>query len=104
MMDEALAVALIGWTHHPEADHFVMVTLENVIAETRWHTFYEEIWKDKRNNDFWRLTWSRGKTEWQDEGPEDIHFVKVIPVERKVISYVPEAELKKGETQYVFTN
>jgi len=81
-MNKALAVALIAYEDHPEEDFFTAVTDEVIDGQSRWMTQYSQVWKDKRNNDFWEITWERGSTEYQDDASsleDSIETARVYP-------------------------
>ena len=69
-----------------EGDDFIPITREEVTGTSRWSTFYEQILGYK-DGGFWRASWSRGSTEYQDEGVEDLELVQVEPYEVTVTKY-----------------
>lgn len=76
---------------HPTEDvfwgeNFEEVTAEQIEDQSRWSTFYCQILKYK-DGTFWRASWSRGSTEMQDEGVEDLQLVQVEPVQVTVTEY-----------------
>ena len=66
---------------------------ESIEDTSRWHTFYDKIVKLLSDSTYWRISWSRGSTEYQDEGPENISIVQVFPFETRHIVYLTEKEL-----------
>lgn len=63
------------------------VTPSKPYQQSRWSTFYEQIFKKLEDGTFWRATWSRGSTEMQDNGIEDITIYEVVPVQKTVTVY-----------------
>jgi hypothetical protein len=92
-MNQELAESILKWEDHPEDEFIEEVTQEVIEDQRRWSTQYSQVFKDIRDNTFWEIWWSRGSTEMQDEGPEDIGFQQVEPVEVTVTKYLP---VKKG--------
>lgn len=87
-MNQELAEAIIKWDDHEEVEFFEEVTKEEFSDQSRWSTFYYQVWKDTRDGTFWSIVWSRGSTEYQDNGPEDVIFEQVEPKEVTRIEYV----------------
>lgn len=63
------------------------VTSEQVTDTSRWHTMYEQVFKKTSDGTFWEMSWSRGSTEYQDDGPEDVEIYEVEPKEVTVVQY-----------------
>ena len=82
MSDEELEEIL--WGDNPNYEN---VTGETIEGQSRWRTMYSKIVKHVQSDIFYRLYWSQGSTEYQDEGPENIAMEEVIPVEKTVIVY-----------------
>ena len=61
-------------------DEFTEVTKEEIYEKTRWSVHYSQILKYK-DGTLWQATWSRGATEYQDEGSEDLELLQVVPKE-----------------------
>ena len=93
-MNQEISEAIINWTDHDEVDHFKEVTAKRIVDQSRWSTYYAQVYRDERDGSFWELHWGRGSTEQQDDGPEDVTFMRVMPVEKVVVDYVP---YKEGE-------
>ncbi len=89
MMNQEIAEAILKWEDHDEVEFFEEVTKNIMEEKSRWSTFYSQVYKDNRDGSFWRLFWSRGSTEQQDEGPENIEFERVMPKEVIITKYVP---------------
>lgn len=87
-MNQEIAEAIIKWDEHEDLDHFVVLTDEELYRTSRWHVYYFQVLQDKRDDRYWRVEWSRGATEMQDEGPEDIRFYQVAPIQVLVTQYV----------------
>lgn len=87
-MNQEIAEAILNWEDHEEAEFFKEVGEEEITGKSRWSTFYSQVYKDERDESFWELSWSRGSTEQQDDGPENIGFQRVMPQEVTVIRYV----------------
>lgn len=63
-------------------------TRENIVSQSRWRTSFKQVFKKTADGTFWELSWSRGSTEVQDEGPEDVEIHEVEPKEVATIQYV----------------
>ena len=88
-MNEELAEALVDHLDHEEFDFFEQI--ESKISYTsRWSITKYAVFKDNRDNSYWKIYYDRGATEYQ-ECDLNILFEKVIPVEKTVIVY----EVKK---------
>lgn len=81
MVDELYEEVVYG-------DEYEKVTGKTVTDTSRWHTFYEQVFKKISDNTFWELSWRQGSTEYQNEGPEDVELVEVVPTEVTVIKYI----------------
>ncbi|KAB2661444.1 hypothetical protein F9K91_24920 [Brucella tritici] len=86
-MDSEIA-KLIVCEDHEDSEFFEAVTEDEITGDSRWSKFYRQVWKDTRDGTFWEITWSRGATEYQDQGMEDVEVREVKPVEKTVIVYV----------------
>ncbi|MGV1762812.1 hypothetical protein [Rhizobium rhizogenes] len=75
-----------------DAAHFDEVQPAEITGDSRWSKFYEAVYKDKRDGTFWEISWSRGATEYQDEGPEDVTVQQVWPREVSRTIYVNSPE------------
>lgn len=71
-----------------EGDDYKEVTSATITDQSRWHTFYEQVFKKVSDDTYWQMNWHRGSTETQDYGPEDIEICEVEPKEVTVIKYV----------------
>lgn len=61
-----------------ESGDFEEVEPEEIEDQGRWSTHYSQILRYK-DGTFWRANWSRGSTEYQDRGFEDLELVQVEP-------------------------
>ncbi len=80
--------ALILGEEADDQEFFEEVTSAEITGDSRWSKFYEQVFKDKRDETYWEITWSRGATEYQDNGAEDVEVAQVWPVEVTVTRYV----------------
>lgn len=71
-----------------DQEFFEEVTDAEITGDSRWSKSYEQVFKDTRDGKFWEITWSRGATEYQDSGVEDVEVAQVWPVEVTVTNYV----------------
>lgn len=88
-MNQEIAEALVNWEDHDDIDFFEVVKDEEIIDKTRWNIHLKSIYKDKRDDSYWAIHWSRGATEYQDSGVEDISFYQVVPVQKTITVYEP---------------
>ncbi|WP_266031200.1 hypothetical protein [Brucella intermedia] len=86
-MTPEVAKAILRWEDHEDVDHFAEVTGEQIHDTSRWHTHYSAVYQDKRDETFWEVSWSRGSTEIQDEGPENIDVYQVWPHKVETVVY-----------------
>ena len=87
MMTQEIAEAIMNWEDHDEVDHFEEIGKKTITGQSRWSTYYKQIYKDNRDGTFWSLNWGRGSTEQQYDGPENIQFWQVVPVEKTIVVY-----------------
>jgi hypothetical protein len=69
-----------------ESGDFEEVEPEEFEGNGRWSIHYSQILKYK-DGTFWRANWSRGATEYQDDGVEDLRLIQVEPYEVTVTKY-----------------
>ena len=83
------AAAILNWDDDDDddADNYEEVTKAKIFDQSRWSTFYSRVYKNKIDGTFWEIIWSRGSTEQQDNGPEDIGVDQVEPYEKTIIEY-----------------
>ena len=88
-MELKTAVAILNWDDDDDddADNYEEVTKAKIFDQSRWSTFYSRVYKNKIDGTFWEIIWSRGSTEQQDNGPEDIGVNQVEPHEKTIIEY-----------------
>lgn len=70
------------------ANRFVEVTHSEITGQSRWSTYYARVYNDPIDNTYWRITWERGSTEYQESDDLNVSFEQVKPVEKVVIDYV----------------
>jgi hypothetical protein len=72
-------------------DHTLIYDI--IDGQTRWETQHEMVFQDLKTKKFYKTSYSKGSTEYQDNGIEfyDMDCAEVVPVEVKVIKYVPIA-------------
>ncbi|TCR92600.1 hypothetical protein [Rhizobium sp. BK376] len=75
-----------------EGDHYENVQPAEITGDSRWSKFYEAVYRDKRDGTFWEISWSRGATEYQDQGVEDVAIQQVWPREVTRTIYVTSPE------------
>jgi len=83
-----IAESILRWEDNPDAGFFTPITDAAIEDQGRWTTQYSKVTKDTRDNSFWMIFWFRGSTEIQDNGPEDIYYNQVWPIEVTKIEYV----------------
>lgn len=64
------------------------VTEEKMVDQSRWNTYYSQVFKRKEDGTFWEFCWSQGSTEYQ-ECDLDLTCEQVEPVEITKVEYVP---------------
>jgi hypothetical protein len=62
-----------------DQEFFTEITTADITGDSRWSKFYEQVFKDTRDETFWEISWSRGATEYQDNGVEDVSVQQVWP-------------------------
>lgn len=60
---------------------------EERVGDSRWMDFFQTTLR-RDDGTFWQLSYSRGKTEYQDNGLEDAEFYQVWPREVTTVTYV----------------
>lgn len=70
-----------------DAEGWEAVTSKAIIGQRRWSTSFEQVFKRTDDGTFWEISWSRGSTETQDNGLEDITYRQVSPVQKNVTVY-----------------
>ena len=73
---------------HDVSEEFEAVTEPKHDGKSRWSDHYAQVFRHKTEGTYWRISWSRGATEYQDQGPEYVQFCQVYPQEVTVIEYV----------------
>lgn len=78
-------------------DDFVCVVLDRISTQTRWNTFYEKIVRHIPTGKLYEVNWSRGSTEMQDNGIENVSMYEVEPRETITIVYDRKEIVKINE-------
>lgn len=73
---------------HDVCEEFVAVTEPQHNGKSRWEDHYQQVFRHNIEGTYWSVFWSRGATEYQDEGPQDVQFCQVYPEVVTVIKYV----------------
>lgn len=74
----------IIWGDHPD---FESVTEEQITEQSRWSTYYQQVFKQKSTGKFFQAYWGRGSTEMQDGQEEDWSMIEVEPFQRTITDY-----------------
>jgi len=82
-MDHATAKAIL----REDEEGYKPVTQTEIYEQSRWQTFFEQVFEEEATGAYWKIYWSRGSTEYQDEGPEDITFDRVFPRTKTITVY-----------------
>lgn len=72
---------------YEDTDNYESVTEPEIEYQNRWSTFYSQVFKNKADGTYWRISWSRGSTEYQDEGIENVEFHRVFPKTKTITVY-----------------
>jgi len=81
----------IVWDDHDEYE----VIENDMVDKSRWSVHYEVVFKELATGKFYSVGYSRGATEYQDEGCEfdvrngTVECQEVEPVEVKIIKFKP---------------
>ena len=75
-------------------DGYENVVSAEIVGKSRWSVFYSAVYLHTETETYWRLNWTRGATEYQDEGIDDIEFQEVVPVPVTVIKYIAKESTK----------
>jgi len=70
-----------------DAEDYESVTEEEISYQSRWNTYYNQVFENKADGTYWKIHWSRGSTEQQDEGIQDIEFQRVFPKTKTITVY-----------------
>ena len=85
-MDHATAKQLLEEDY--DSLEWKAATAPSIYSTSRWSIFYEQIWHSLVNDKYYRVTWLRGATEYQDQGIDSIDFCEVRPITVSVVDYV----------------
>lgn len=72
-----------------DSDDYAPVTDQRIEEQSRWNTYYSRVYRRESDGTFWELRWSRGSTEYQDDGIEDRVLTQVERVQKWVDTYEP---------------
>nr|WP_316651547.1 hypothetical protein [uncultured Gellertiella sp.] len=67
-----------------DREFYKAATSAEITGDSRWSTYYEQVFEDTRDGTYWEISWSRGATEYQDNGVEDVEVRQVKAVEKTV--------------------
>lgn len=59
-----------------------------MVDQSRWHTVFANVYTNEEKTVYYEATFRRGSTENNDEGPEDIEVIEVVPKEVTTTIYV----------------
>ena len=75
---------------YEDHEDFELVTSE-IVDNTRWSIVYEDVYQRLSDKKFFKTTYRKGATEYQDEHPYEYDgeavFEEVFPVEKLVTVY-----------------
>lgn len=83
IMDEEEFGSIIYEDH----EDFESVTQNKIVDQRRWVTCFEQVFKRKSDNTYWRIEWERGSTESQDGCDPEYEGRQVTPVEKVITVY-----------------
>lgn len=84
-MDEEVALSIL----EEDNDEYAVAEDEIITGNGRWHIHYEMVVQHKVTLEYFKIMYSRGSTEYQDNGVENVYAIKVKPEERTTIAWVP---------------
>ena len=83
------AQALLVWDSFENEDDFEREPIEHEIeGRTHWYVTYCSIFFNKKEGTYWKVSYSQGATEMQDDGPEVYAVIEVKPTKVLVTKYV----------------
>ena len=88
MMNYGIAQSLLEGERFVAEEQYQEVVAPSLTGSSRWSIEYEAVYKHIETETYWRLSWTRGATEYQDEGNENLEFEEVVPVSMTVIRYI----------------
>jgi hypothetical protein len=71
-----------------ENEDFVAITDEEMSEGGRWNNSYDQTFEQKSTGKFFNISWTRGATEYQDEGPENLRMMEVFKQQVLVTQYL----------------
>ena len=72
---------------YDDTEDYTRITEAEVSYQSRWNTYYSQVFENKSDGTYWKIFWSRGSTEHQDCGIEDIDFQRVFPKTKTITVY-----------------
>lgn len=87
---------VLDYLPYDAPDGYDIILDSDITYQSRWSTYFKSIFHDKATNCYWQITWSRGSTEQQDNGVEDLEIEEVVPVQVITTTY---EKLKKKEKE-----
>ena len=72
---------------YEDEDGYKAVTHEEIYSQSRWQTFFEQVFEKEEDGTFWKIYWARGSTEYQDDGPEILDIKRVFPKTKTITVY-----------------
>jgi len=66
---------------------YVNVTEPEISYQSRWSTCYSQVFENVVDGTYWKIHWSRGSTEYQDNGIQDVEFQRVFPKTKTITVY-----------------
>lgn len=85
VLGETININFEEFERYYDSNEFEVEKNEYIVDQDRWHTHYEAIYS--KDGEFYRLNWSRGSTEYQDDGPENMFVTRVERKEKTVYVY-----------------
>lgn len=84
IMTQEIAKCLVGYEGFEGDDDWVVVYDNKIVDTTRWDMIVEGVWKNTKSGSYWKIFWTRGLTEYQDNGPEMISFKQVMKKTKEI--------------------
>ena len=87
-MTPELAADILIFDDNDEIENYKEVDATTMTSISRWSIHYEKVYQNINDKTFWKIKWTRGATEYQDNGYENIEVHQVVPREITSITYV----------------
>jgi hypothetical protein len=68
-------------------EEYEQLTSPEICDQSRWSTYYFQVIEQKPTSTLWEISWSRGSTEMQDNGIEDVEVHEVEAYQEMVTKY-----------------